>query len=480
MKPDQAQAGEIASQAQALFDAWKLDALPGHLKRNALDYYYLSVWPGLLELDKADGLTLPGRPPKTESAYFHIPFCSGRCTFCSYFLAVVDEQRGRARVSSYVDQLADEVAIHADGTELLLSYVYFGGGTPSLVDPLDFDRLLGVLKKRGYLAKALQGTVEVHPEFFRDARRAGDLLDTLSSYGLKRISVGFEAGNDSLLTGTNRRHRSAFLESAIHILRSRQFTINVDVMYGLPEQSIDDWAETLSTVLAHKPDSVSTYCTFIDYGTAMWRSVDHGTLTLQSHRHVQTQHIVSQLMLKAAGYWELPSDFFAIPTGSPSSYRQDTLPSSANSLAIGAGSYGYYPGVQYFNEFHFGRYAFRVKSGEAPIWRAALLDDAEDLRRDVMFSFKNAPCLDGGLFRQRYGIVPWEAFDAEFSQLEKYGLIDLSKDCCKLTRIGRLLVEEIAMLFASRRGGSSDASPAEMRRMKMHNFAPTYGGGRIT
>ncbi len=161
---------DAATRAAALYDELELDALPPELRRDSLRHYYLSVWPGLLQLPELDPDDAPPRPGPVRSAYVHLPFCSGLCDFCSYFVTVAHDD---ARIARYVDALLAEVDLHRERAELDVSLLYLGGGTPSLVPPAQLDRLLGGLRDRGVLSdEPLLGTVELHPELFADEARA--------------------------------------------------------------------------------------------------------------------------------------------------------------------------------------------------------------------------------------------------------------------------------------------------------------------
>jgi oxygen-independent coproporphyrinogen-3 oxidase len=456
------------------YHAWNLDGLPAQLRRNSLDYYYLSVWPGLRKLEPADSLDLPARPERVEYAYIHIPFCSGVCDFCSYFLTTTRDAASDTRVTDYIGQLIAQARIQQRDTDMALSYVYVGGGTPSILHPSQVARLLDGLAALGVLAPTMIGTMELHPEVFEDPRRLDRLLDVLDEHQIRRVSVGLQTRDEEILDATNRRHGGGFLAGAAERLRSRGFLLNVDLMYGLPRQSLLSWVESIEAVLAIRPDSVSTYFTFIDYGTKLWRAVQKDPTLLPSHVHVQLCHIAAQVALESAGYIELPNDFYAIPADDPASFRQDTLPSEANSLALGAGAYGYYPGVQYFNELSFHRYAQAVQSGRVPIWRAAVLTAEEELCRDVMFSLKNAPALNVPKFVTRHGASPLKSHERVFDGLMRLGLVDISPEAVQLTPKGRLVVEEIACMFEPARRPGPTRSRAEERLVRKHNFAPTY------
>lgn len=469
----QAEVAALSQRARERFADWRLDELPPCLRRNGLDYYYLSVWPGLRQLSAAASLALPTRPARTEHAYIHVPFCSGLCDFCSYFLAVVRGSDAQLRIATYIDDLLREIVVHQQASELALSYVYLGGGTPSLVPPDEMHRLLDGLARLGALAPRRLGTVELHPELFLDTSRAAAFLDVVRAHGLGRVSIGLQSHEARLLDSTNRRHGAGFLDAAFALVRDRGFTVNLDLMYGLPGQTLAGWIESLLQVVALCPDSISTYFTFIDPGTGLWHDLQAGRIALPTHTEVQTQHIAAQLLLDQAGYLELPNDFHTIPLGDPAGYVQDSLPSQANSLALGAGAYGYFPGVQYFNEFSFRRHAAAVRSGRPPIWRAAVLSPFEELCRDIMFSLKNAPHLDFELFRARHGTTPAESHALVMAELVRLDLVELRPERLRLSAKGRLMVEEIACLFAARR--PDPPVPAQdLRKIEKHHFAARY------
>jgi oxygen-independent coproporphyrinogen-3 oxidase len=477
---------ETARRADELFWEWDVDRLPAHLRRNSLDYYYLSVWPGLSQLSPAAELALPGRPATTRSAYIHIPFCSGVCDFCSYFLTVTRDAGADPRVDRYLGQLVAQARIHREETELALSYVYFGGGTPGLLRAGQWRRLLADLSRLGIFADGLLGTVELHPEAFQ--RHAGvaevlEVLEVLAEYGVTRVSLGFQTDDEGLLAATNRRHGAAFLQPALDLLHERGFTVNVDLMYGLPGQSLESWLRSVHAVRSLRPDSVATYFTFVDHGTRLWRKITDGRVPAVEHRRLQVQHIAAQLALEEAGYVELPNDFYSLTDADPGEFTQDSLPSEANSIALGAGAYGYYPGVQYFNEFSFRRYDRLVDDGLSPLWRAAVLTPAEELCRDIMFSIKNAPALNLRLFEARHGVSPLDSHGDVFARLGSLGLLEADPETVRLTPKGRLVAEEIACMFESprRRVPAPAASPGEAALLRKHNFAPTYStpvGGR--
>ncbi len=464
-------ATSLIAEASGLYDAYRLDELPSALQRNSLDYYYLSIYPSLAEMRPLAEGDAPPYPATVANAYVHIPFCSGVCDFCSYYLVAISPQR-RAAVARYLERVAAEFDTHARHTTLDLTYLYIGGGTPSLIPPEALERFLAHLRDRGYLNPGALGTLELHPEFFADEAAAVHFLRVLRRYGLGRVSVGYQASDDDLLRATKRRHDAGFLAGAMALLRAEGFTVNLDLMYGLVGQSAAAWAMTLADAVAAAPDSVSTYFLFVDRGTGLYERVRRGAVALPTHRAAQTQHLMTQLYLEAHGYHELPNDFWARAVGDPATFRPERLPSAAVTLPVGPGAYGYYSGTQLANVFDLAEYGRRVDSGQSPLWRGYTLSPDEAFHRDVLFALKNDPFIDCSLFRATYNRDPLEQFAARFARLEALGMVVVEGDHVRLTAKGRLCVEEIAALF--RHPAIAPAADAAQPLLQKHNFAPTY------
>jgi oxygen-independent coproporphyrinogen-3 oxidase len=468
--------GKIIARARELYRDWDVAGLPPHLRRNSLDHYYLSVWPGLRHLQPVAELDLPQRPREVSYAYVHIPFCSGVCDFCSYVLTTTHDAGADPRVERYLDRLLAQARIHQRDLDIRLTSIYIGGGTPSILTPHQLSRLLDGMGD--LLAPLRTGTMELHPELFADEERLDRTLAILAGAGITRVSIGYQSDDDALLDATNRRHGAGFLPHAATVLRQHGFLFNVDLMYGLPGQGLETWAGTLAATLEVQPDSISTYFTFVDHGTALARRVHRAPSLLVDPETAQLCHLAAQVALEDAGYHELPNDFYARPSEDPRTFGQSALPSAANSLALGVGAYGYYPGVQYFNEISFAGYSRAIDEGRAPLWRAAVLTPAEELARDVMFSLKNAPLLSRPAFRQRHGTDPHEAYPRLIDELVHLRLMEVDDTAIRLTPKGRLVVEELACLFAPDRPLGSVASRVEENLIRKHHFAPTYGGAR--
>ena len=200
---------------------------------------------------------------KRIGVYVHVPFCAGKCAYCDFYsLAGRDKQMPDYQEA--VIRHIREYASQLDGC--LIDTVYFGGGTPSV---LGADRLIAIfdaLKKYGKVLVDSEVTLEANPE---SASRQ-DLMK-LRRAGFNRISLGMQSGNDKMLETLGRRHNFARVEEAVVDAREAGFkNVSLDLIYGLPAQSRDDWASSLAKAAALKPDHMSCYGLKLEKGTPMY------------------------------------------------------------------------------------------------------------------------------------------------------------------------------------------------------------------
>lgn len=462
----------LIREAEDAYEGHRMDELPVGLRRNSLNHYYLSVYPGLLEMSPLE--ELPEPLGKASSMYVHVPFCSRICDFCSYF---VRNARGNEDLfANYFKLLGQEFDNHLNQTTVRLGSIYFGGGTPSLTPPEVLGTFLEHLRSRGALDENVLGTVELHPEFFDDSARPQEFFNVMRRFGLRRVSIGYQSSNEGILRETNRGHNTGFLQKAVDFIRRNGFRFNVDLIYGFPGLTFNDWAMSLDDVLIMSPDSVSPYFLFLDERTKMRHDVKEGRLSLPSHREIQVQHLMAQIALERNGYFELPGDFFAKPVSGFNSATavQTRLPSTSTSLSLGAGSYGFSNRTQFYNQFNLERYASIVEAGGIPVWMGSVMDDETLLRRDIMFSLKNEPHLRRGLFVGRYGVDPFIKFSSEMEKLAELGLLTISDEAVSLTSKGRLVVEEMACQFKDPRVLRRLADGVSLPLLERHNFSPEY------
>ena len=200
---------------------------------------------------------------KRLGVYIHIPFCVGKCAYCDFFSLA-----GREKLMpSYQHALLYHIREYAPQLDgYLTNTVYFGGGTPSYYGSDRIVSIFSALKKYGHVLLDAEVTVEVNPDSIDKAD-----LQRLRRAGVNRISIGVQSSNDALLKSLGRRHTFADAEETVKNAREAGFTnISIDLIYGLPSQSRDEWADTLGRAASLKPEHISCYGLHIDEGSQLY------------------------------------------------------------------------------------------------------------------------------------------------------------------------------------------------------------------
>src|ERR1044071_5792029 len=185
--------------------------------------------------------------------YVHIPFCARICPYCAFYKDLLD----RSQTSRFCEALLRELIGHGRPARCLLPLtIYFGGGTPTALNIAQLEFLLRGFRERLGLSQLLEWTIEANPGSV-SARKAA----LLKRFGVNRISFGVQSWDEELLKLLGREHSARQAEESFHILRNADFTnINIDLMFGLPGQTADQWRATLLKTIALQPEHISTYC----------------------------------------------------------------------------------------------------------------------------------------------------------------------------------------------------------------------------
>jgi oxygen-independent coproporphyrinogen III oxidase len=195
----------------------------------------------------------------TFGVYIQVPFCRTKCTYCNFHTGVVS----RDRFEPYVEAVCREIA-ESPSTELLADSVYFGGGTPSLLDPRALGRILGVLRETA-LASSPETTLEADPETVTPEKSAAWITE-----GFNRVSLGVQSFDDRQLSASGRMHRRADIFRAMQFLRAAGFrNVSMDLIAGLPHQTRESWQESVTELLRLHPEHVSIYMLEIDDGSRL-------------------------------------------------------------------------------------------------------------------------------------------------------------------------------------------------------------------
>jgi oxygen-independent coproporphyrinogen-3 oxidase len=235
-----------------------------------------------------------------SAAYIHVPFCRRRCFYCDFPISVLgDRLRGETSgtVSEYVEMLCKEIAIAPDFGQPLET-IFFGGGTPSLLSVQQLQRILTALKQKFDISPSAEISMEIDPGTFDLAHIQG-----YRSAGINRVSLGVQAFHTDLLQVCGRSHTVADIFAAVELIHQVGVPeFSIDLISGLPHQTLDRWQECLEKAVAIAPTHISIYDLTIEPGTAFGRYYKPGAAPLPTDEMTVQMYRMAQQILTGAGY----------------------------------------------------------------------------------------------------------------------------------------------------------------------------------
>lgn len=385
--------------------------------------------------------------------YVHIPFCIERCQYC-YYLSY--ENRG-GEVSRYLEAVVRELELWAEQPllrEREISFVYFGGGTPSLLSEERIRTLLTGLQRVYPWRSAREVTYECAPGSVTLAK-----LQTLRELGVTRINLGVQQMNDEVLRLNGRVHLVEDVERAWRLIRQVGFPVgNIDLIVGLVGETDRSFSDSLERVVEMAPESVTIYQLEIPHNTPLFRAVTGGEVrgSIAGHDVKRRRLIEGFARLEEAGY-TVRSAYSAVRDPREHAFvYQDDQYRGADLLGVGASSFSYLSGVHHQNRASLGSYLAALAKDRLPLWRAYELDEEERFVREVVLQLKLGR-LDGGYFRRKFGLDPWVRYEGEMARLREFGWLTVDGDVTRCTPEGLSRVDGlIRELFLPRHRGVAE------------------------
>jgi oxygen-independent coproporphyrinogen-3 oxidase len=366
--------------------------------------------------------------------YVHVPFCSVRCGYCDFNTYTADELGEGATRESYADTAIAEVELAARTLSLsgglpVVETVFFGGGTPTQLPSADLVRMLHSLHSTFGLDPEAEVTTEANPDSVTPAS-----LAELRDGGFTRISFGVQSAVPHVLATLDRTHDPARVPEAVRWAREAGFEqVSVDLIYGTPGESIDDWAASLDHALGLEPDHVSAYALIVEPGTALARRVSRGEIAAPDDDVMADMYLMADDVLTSAGLgWYELSNW---ARDDAARCRHNLLYwHSADWVGIGPGAHSHVGGVRWWNVKHPAAYARRLTAGESPVLDHEVLDSSTSVVERVMLEARLREGLPLGILESGRGAVP---------SLAERGLVEVAGDHLVLTREGRLLADAV-------------------------------------
>jgi oxygen-independent coproporphyrinogen-3 oxidase len=389
------------------------------------------------------------------SLYVHIPFCRSKCSYCDF-----NSYAGlESLIEPYVNALVAEMGLWREATQHMdVTTVFFGGGTPSLLPLAAVERIMTALRRSFRLATDAEVSFEANPGTVDCA-----YLRELGSLGVNRLSLGVQSFHEDELATLGRIHTAEEAREAYHTARLAGFdNVNLDLIYGLPRQTMTPWQETVREAIALRPDHLSLYALTVEEGTPLADAVTQGRLPPPDADLAADMYLSAEEALAAAGYQHYEISNWAFPERecrhNLACWRNEPY------LGFGAGAHSCLGGFRFANVRDPRRYTALVeettKAGVRPadglapfladvahIASAEQMTAARAIAETVVLALRLLEGLPLEEFRRRFGQDLMSVYGSQVEELEALGLVERSDGCLRLTSRGRLLGNEAFQRF---------------------------------
>ncbi len=327
------------------------------------------------------------------SVYLHIPFCTVRCGYCDFNTYTSDELRGVTR-AGFVDDLIAEIRWSAGVLDKSgvprrsASTVFIGGGTPSLLDPTDIARILDAVRDVHGIADGAEVTMEANPDTVTT-----DLAAGVAAAGVTRLSVGMQSAVPRILDILDRTHDPASVPRAVAAAVTAGLQASVDLIYGTPTETLDDWRESLTAAIDLGTDHVSAYALIVEEGTAIERRIRRGELPPIDDDYHADAYELADSMLSGAGFdwYEVSNWSRGVTTRSRHNLAYWT---DADWWGYGPGAHSHIGGTRWWNVKHPAAYAERVGAGLSPGLEREILTPEQRHDESVLLGSRLSDGLD--------------------------------------------------------------------------------------
>ena len=374
---------------------------------------------------------------KQLGIYIHIPFCKKKCHYCDF----ISYPNQKEWVKEYMSCLIKEIKQARErkilditnrlDEPILVTSIYIGGGTPSYVEAKYIEQILKTITKYFQVEEKAEITIEVNPGTVNQKT-----LEKYKQVGVNRLSIGLQSTNQKTLDILGRIHSYQEFEQAYQFAKKVGFrNINVDLMIGVPNQSMEEIEENIKTLILLEPTHISIYSLIVEEHTKLQKQIENKELILPTEELERKMYWMSKQILEEAGYQHYEISNFAKP-GYESKHNSDCW-SQKEYIGFGVAAHSYTNGIRYSNVEEIGRYMQNIEQGK--LERNFILHEKQTheskMQEYMMLHLRKIEGVTIEEFIQRFHENPINIFKKELDKLAKQGLIVVEENI-KLTKQG--------------------------------------------
>ena len=366
-----------------------------------------------------------------SGCYIHIPFCAQKCSYCDFHFSTNHAHKGKM-----VDALCKEIIIRSkDWTNEPIETIYFGGGTPSVLTAEQIRQLVEQVKSNYQVEDSVEITLECNPD---DCSLEN--LNKWKELGVSRLSIGIQSFRDEQLLWMNRSHQSADSLAAVKNAKEVGFNeLSLDLMYGLPDMTPEEWIEQLHQIIELNPEHISAYCLTVEQRTALYKLVKDGKLAVSSNEQQSEQFELLVETLKNAGYEQYEISNFA--RNEHYSKHNTSYWKGSKYVGIGPSAHGYNGNERYWNQANNTFYLKELENDRLPE-TIEILSPFDRFNETLMIGLRTK----WGVSKQQLfeNVSPDEEWFQTVQSYEAENLLIQTEEQLVLTPAGRLLADRIA------------------------------------
>ncbi|MDZ5712224.1 radical SAM family heme chaperone HemW [Jeotgalibacillus haloalkalitolerans] len=372
----------------------------------------------------------------TSAVYIHIPFCHHICHYCDFNKVFMKNQP----VDEYIEMLIQEMRTTQKGTQSMKS-IFVGGGTPTALSAAQLEKLCTGIQSVFDITEDTEYTFEANP-----GDLSKDKISVLKAYGVNRLSFGVQSFNDRLLEKIGRNHRSEDVYRSVKEAQEEGFSnISIDLIYALPEQTLEDFEDTIDRALELDLPHYSGYSLIVEPKTVFYNLMRKGRLPLPGEDAEAAMYDLLMDKMAAKGLHQYEISNFAKPGFE--SLHNLTYWENESYYGFGAGAHGYVNGVRYSNIGPVSKYIQSLKDGKLPIFHQAEVTAHEKMEEEMFLGLRKTAGVSIPHFKQKFNTELMQVFESPVKDMTGRNLLEIDNDRIRLTREGRFLGNEVFQSF---------------------------------
>lgn len=380
--------------------------------------------------------------------YVHVPFCERRCHYCDFNVHLL----AGADVDGYLHALRREAQLLAQDAAAGITFdtLYVGGGTPTALPSSRLEALIGAVTDHLALKSGAEITVEANPGTLSPAK-----LAALRRAGANRISLGAQAFQDHHLERLGRIHRSRHIGQSVAMAREAGFAnVSLDLMFGLPHQTLAEWQESLEQALALEPDHLSCYSLIVEEGTLFGDLYAQGRLALPEHDTEADMFEATIRILTGAGFAHYEVSNFARP-GKESQHNLIYW-ENGEWFGLGPGAHSQWQGKRFAHVREPAQYQrLLLEEGRLPVATEETLTVAMQMEDTLILGLRLTEGISLARFRRRFGVPVDEVFGRALAPSRAAGWVETVGDRLRLTRAGFMVANRVLVDIVGAAGEAS-------------------------